>query len=554
MRSKLDYTTEDANAARERLHALIARADFLSDRDTEHGFALAVEAEQLAVSLGDDEERANALYSISQNLTMQGKYTLALEYLTRAQAILEHGGFTAHLPKTLWLTGKVHNSLGTFAEALQAFTRGLTLAQAQSNRTMEVRTLTGMASVYTWLDDYDTAADLLERTLALARSLPDYPDVGGSAMHALARIRIASGRMLRDEGNARAETMFDQAMALLDETFALAKVAENVQLMTVCNLSRASVAIERDDPALARRWLAYLDADTAQLRAARYQGSHLTFLGQANALEGDHHAALKYYELARAAYEGINAQSYLRRVHQFISASYEALGDSVNALAHFKRFHEYDRVIKREQTRQQAMVLAVRLDLERAKYEAEMHRTRSVTLTALNNQLREKVIRDPLTGLFNRRYLEEILARELVSAHTAALPVSIVTVDLDHFKEINDTYGHAAGDRMLQAISDLLLSQTRLGDAVCRLGGEEFVVVLPGADADAAWQWAEQRRFAFATLRVTHEETEMHGTFSAGVATAPKDGSTADTLLQTGDRALYAAKHAGRNCVVTSGE
>ncbi len=555
MRSELVHITENATAPRERMHALITRADFLSNRDTERGLALAREAEQLAASLGDDEGRANALYSMSQNLTMQGKYVLALEHLSRARALLEQQGGAEHLPKVLWLTGKVHNNLGTFAEALRAFMRGLALAQAHHDPTMEVRTLTGMASVYTWLDDYDTATALLERTLMLARTLPDYPRIGGSTTHALARIRIMSGRMLRDEGDdARAEIAFNQATALLDEATALAEATGNVQLVTVCNLSRASMAIHRDDPACARHWLTAIDASIIQMRAERYQGSFLTYLGRANALEGDHDAALALYEQARAVYEGIDARSYLRRLHQLTSISYEALGDSDRALAHFKRFYDYDRVIKREQTRQQAMVLAVRLDLERAKYEAEMHRAQSIILAAQNDELREKVVRDPLTGLFNRRYLEEMLTRELANARVSVLPVSIVAVDLDHFKAINDTYGHAAGDEMLRAIADLLLSQTRLGDAVCRFGGEEFVVVLPGADAQAAWQWAEQRRLAFAALRVTHEGAELHTTFSAGVATAPTDGDTTDALLRSSDHALYAAKHAGRNCVIASGD
>ncbi len=500
---ELDHAVEDTTAPRERMHVLIARAGFLSDSDTERGLALAMEAEQLAVSLGDEEGRANALYSMSENLKVQGKYTLALEYLTQARAILEQGGFTAHLPKVFWLTGKAHNSLGTFAESLRAFTRGLTLAQAQHDRAMEVRILTGVASVYTWLDDNDTAADLLEQALTLARSLPDYPAIGGSAMHALARIRIASGRLLADENNAGADTAFGQALPLLDETFALAEAAGNVQLMAVCNLSRASVAIERGDPTLARQCLARLDADATQLHAARYQGSHLTFLGRANALEGAHRAALAYYARARAAYEEINAQSYLRRLHQFISASHEALGDAVQALMHFKRFHEYDRVIKHEQTRQQAMVLASAARPRTREVRGRDAPVRDIAvLTAQNDQLRETAIRDSLTGLFNRRYLDEILTRELANAHVAALPVSVVTVDLDHFKQINDSYGHAAGNGMLRATADLLLSQTRLGDAVCRLGGEEFVVVLPGANAEAAWQWAEQRRARL--RRLTH--------------------------------------------------
>ncbi len=171
-------------------------------------------------------------------------------------------------------------------------------------------------------------------------------------------------------------------------------------------------------------------------------------------------------------------------------------------------------------------------------------------IEALQVKLREQAIRDPLTGLFNRRYLEETLARELVRATRGNLPLSIVMMDIDHFKKFNDTYGHKAGDEMLQALGELLRAQTRGSDVACRYGGEEFVAVLPSATLSAAQQRAEQWRSLFEALRVPHHGEELRSTLSLGVAMFPIHATTSESLLDAADKALYVAKSAGRNRVV----
>ena len=170
-------------------------------------------------------------------------------------------------------------------------------------------------------------------------------------------------------------------------------------------------------------------------------------------------------------------------------------------------------------------------------------------IARLHTQLREQAIRDPLTGLFNRRYLDETFDRELARAERDGFPVSVVMLDIDHFKQLNDTFGHAAGDRVLRALADLLQAQTRHGDIACRLGGEEFVVVMPGATAEVAGQRADGWRQAFADEALVFNEQRVQATVSVGVATAPEHGRQGAALLDAVDRALYAAKAAGRNRV-----
>lgn len=172
----------------------------------------------------------------------------------------------------------------------------------------------------------------------------------------------------------------------------------------------------------------------------------------------------------------------------------------------------------------------------------------------LHSRLHDEATRDPLTGLFNRRYLREALTHALDRAAQDGQPLSVVLLDLDHFKQVNDHHGHAAGDWVLETMSTLLRTQTRDEDIVCRYGGEEFVAVLPGADTSAARVRTEQWRRELGALHVHFAGGEARVTLSAGVATYPADGLDHDALLGAADRALYRAKQTGRNRVVTAVE
>ena len=166
-------------------------------------------------------------------------------------------------------------------------------------------------------------------------------------------------------------------------------------------------------------------------------------------------------------------------------------------------------------------------------------------------RLQEQAISDSLTGLYNRRYLGEFLPRVLVRARRSAAPVAVILIDLDHFKRINDSLGHEAGDIVLAAIGDLLKGKVRGGDIACRYGGEEFALVLPATGGDAAERRAEDIRLAIAGLRLSHAEKRLGKiTASFGIALFPDHAGDTDSILRVADVALYAAKGAGRNRVI----
>lgn len=171
---------------------------------------------------------------------------------------------------------------------------------------------------------------------------------------------------------------------------------------------------------------------------------------------------------------------------------------------------------------------------------------------ALQKMLREQSTHDALTGLYNRRYLEETLGRELLSAERHEHPVSVIMGDLDHFKLVNDRYGHLAGDEVLRVFGDLMKRHARGSDVYCRYGGEEFLLVLPQMATAIAVERAEQLRCAMAAAPVPYGASLIAVTVSFGVATFPRDGRTGDELIAAADSALYAAKAAGRNRVHVS--
>ena len=166
----------------------------------------------------------------------------------------------------------------------------------------------------------------------------------------------------------------------------------------------------------------------------------------------------------------------------------------------------------------------------------------------LREVLRHQSVRDPLTGLFNRRYLEESLEREIHRANRTHRQISFVMLDLDHFKRFNDTFGHQAGDMLLREVAGVIKSGIRAGDLACRYGGEEFALIISEADSAGAAKCVENLREAIKHLSLTYRGQVLGSvTLSAGIAAFPINGENPADLIQAADAALYQAKKEGRN-------
>ncbi|HET6434455.1 MAG TPA: sensor domain-containing diguanylate cyclase, partial [Xanthomonadaceae bacterium] len=183
------------------------------------------------------------------------------------------------------------------------------------------------------------------------------------------------------------------------------------------------------------------------------------------------------------------------------------------------------------------------------------HVAEQLGLALVNLQLRDKLrtqsLRDPLTGLHNRRYLDEALPREIDRCLRRGTPLAVLMLDVDHFKTFNDSHGHAAGDALLATIGQVLQDSVRGEDLVCRYGGEEFTVVLTETARDGALKRAEQIRAAIGRVTVEHlRQTLGPRTVSIGLAMLSEHGETPEALLHAADHALYRAKAEGRDRIV----
>lgn len=261
----------------------------------------------------------------------------------------------------------------------------------------------------------------------------------------------------------------------------------------------------------------------------------------------------------------------LMTLHRALSDAAEQTGDAATALRHLREAHAlYERLVGRS-ARARYIALDITHQLAQARHERDVavdgrrsvedDRRRLSELNAalqaqmaetqrLHEQLREQALHDPLTGLHNRRYLFEVAPGLLERARRQSAPLCVVLLDLDHFKLLNDTCGHAAGDLVLQRFGQLLTDTLRKSDVVCRHGGEEFVVVMPDVQGDEAQAVITRLLEAYSSMQLALGRRRLpRGTFSAGIALFPQHGATLEQLLSRADRALYTAKNQGRSRV-----
>jgi diguanylate cyclase (GGDEF)-like protein len=214
-----------------------------------------------------------------------------------------------------------------------------------------------------------------------------------------------------------------------------------------------------------------------------------------------------------------------------------------DAAGNWRWLRSYEVIFQRGADGQPSHIMGTAIDVtDRKQLELLLQET--------NAQLHDQAIRDGLTRLYNRRYLDETLPRELQRASRNRKSIGVIMLDIDHFKRLNDTYGHDVGDTVLRRVAKFLQNNTRSEDIACRYGGEEFTLVLPGATVEHTRQRAEALREGIARLRMSHQGRPLESiTVSLGVAVFLDHGHLADELIKAADQALFQAKHHGRNRV-----
>ena len=445
--------------------------------------------------------------------------------------------------------------LGRVDEALRHFYAASEAAQATGWAGPRITALGNLGGYHQDLYNLEDARQLSEQALHLAREAGARPMVATAAAN-LVIVYHAAG----ENAQARAMTEFllthpDELMPRALEQLAVALALGHLSVGEIDAAERHLLVAARDgggdgDDPMFRAWL------HARCRLAR---------GDAAAARTIADAALN----ERSRLQQRREQSYnLMELHRVAADACEALGDAAAALACMRRAHGlYEKLVGRS-ARARWLSLQANHQLSEAKRERDLavdsrrsvedDRRRLADLNAalhaqiaqtemLHAQLREQALRDPLTGLHNRRYLFEMAPGLLELARRQATQLCVVLIDLDHFKLLNDTYGHQAGDAVLKRFAALLTQMLRRSDVVCRHGGEEFVAVMPDISADGAEAMLERLLEAFQSQREEFGQRRLpHGSFSAGIARFPRHGNTLEQLLSRADRALYAAKNHGR--------
>lgn len=454
------------------------------------------------------ETAADATLTLTWIALHAGSYADALRYGWQALEVAEAAG----LP--YWESG-AHDALGCLYadghdhdEALARFTLALGIARRHGFADRESTALDNLAAAYDDIGDHERALETALAALELARR-------DGLVHRQLATLSKAASQLAK-LGRA------DEALPLVEEAFALGYP-----------LPRSI------------RWLALLEA-TGRVHLAR---------GALDAAEARLTEAL---ELA----DELGVAPVQATCHRLLADLREQQGSFREALAELRRAEQISAAISGERIASQLAFLKVAHQIETARRDAEIHRLRAATLQKEMEHERRAVTRlerlassDALTGLHNRRHVLEIAAREVQRALRTGRPLTVLLLDVDRFKRVNDQHGHAVGDQVLAGIARILRHAARDGDAVARYGGEEFLLLLPDTALAGGTDAAERLRL---TIGRTPLETSA-GTLaiSASIGAAELDdglrevdhGEVLGSLLDRADQALYKAKRGGRNRV-----
>ncbi|GAB4191056.1 MAG: hypothetical protein OHK0022_04430 [Roseiflexaceae bacterium] len=558
------------DTATPQIQQLLEQVQTARESTAQQAQALARRAVEAARAEADPEGLARALAALGQLAHSQSDFQTAAEALSEANRLLGPLSDPDLRLLALEQLARTRYRQGDLVSTFRLTNELLPLAQQVENLRYEVHAYELMAMIYGSLGQQQISTTWFERTIALARRA-GMAENAINAAHNIAYNEVVQGQEWLLLGEAQlGRTAFLRALEYWGS------IPDTPEQHAV-GLRRA---LRLGNQARAHLGLGQIEQARALVEQQRAVGERLgdrwvlainqLLTGRVLHAQGDPVGAVEVLREALVAAEAVEVPEQIIEIHEALAAAYTDMGAHAAALAHFRRFYQIDARMKCMRFEQQVSFYAAQAEVEKARLEAEAARTRSALLEQivherthaleqqqaqlaeierLHHQLREQAVRDQLTGLFNRRYLETTLEHELAEGRRGGHPVSIVMIDLDHFKQVNDLYGHAAGDQVLRTFGALAQSLLRSGDVACRYGGEEFMLVLPGVSVEAAGVQAEQIRDAMAQTSIQVDGDPLFTTISCGVACAPEHGLTLDALLIAVDRALYAAKAAGRNCV-----
>jgi diguanylate cyclase (GGDEF)-like protein len=508
--------------------------------------AAAVWAAQTAADRG---LQAGCLKDLGTTHYLRSDYAAAVEFYRRALVIQQEIGDREGEGSSLNNIANVYGVLGDRAAAVECYVRALQCREETGNLAGKGIVLGNIAALHTETGQHDRARPYFEESLRISRETGD-PRGECYSLNGLALNFLETGRPI-DALRAGEEALRIARSVDDGETERSALLNSGLAYDRLGRFDEAA-ALQREALALARR----VGDRSHEARALFEAGKVLLRRGDPDGAEESLRGAL-----------GVAEQSGEKKtcceVHEALSEAAEARGDAAGALAAYKRFHALQKEIADGEVEMRTRALLIQVEIEKSQKEVELHRLRNVELARMNAALKQadleksallrrlerQVIEDALTGLYNRRHLENELTREFARSARHGEPLSVVLADIDHFKSINDGFSHQTGDEVLKTVAGLLRRTCRATDVVARYGGEEFALVLPQTAARDAALVCEKVRRAVEGYDWDALRPGLRVTVSLGVSDDLANAAHHEQLLSFADARLYEAKRGGRNRV-----
>jgi diguanylate cyclase (GGDEF)-like protein len=476
----------------------------------------------------DSEMLAQALYQRGYLLGLQGQYATGLADLKRAEALFEEIGLPDHALTALNGIAILYNRMGDYEQARHMYDRALKAQRDAGMYREQSVTLHNLGRAHENLREWEAAQAAFQESYNISRQLK-YVRGEAYALRGLAAVKNAKGD-------------YEGALRILEQAASLQKQTPDARLNAQIQLARG-VALHRlkrlteSASALKAALEVFRQADSLSELRATYSELASVLADMGNWREG--------YQFLASAHE-TSERMFRNQVDQrFATLKVEfdtAAKEKENAL--LVRENNANQIALAQSNRArnlQRAVIFLTIALAMLLATLAIHQWRS------KRRMRTLAMTDELTGVPNRRAVLARLAPLLQQPNPPSCAMLII--DIDHFKSINDMHGHAEGDEALKAVARKLRAEVREPAFIGRLGGEEFVVVLPGADFDKAYRLAERFREAVMGIDTERWLADRRITVSIGLTMARPSGDTPSTMLQRADAALYEAKRAGRNCV-----
>lgn len=522
------------------------------------GAEAARQALALAQQAANSRLQASALSLLALHEFRLGECEGAIHHGLQALPLLKRERDAAERTQLLCTLAMAYNAIGLHSDALPHAMQALESARASGDKSLLSWALNRAGVTYEGLSDADAAERFMLQALEIAREIDGREEMFSALNNLCSHLNHAAQRLPLDE----ARTKLLRALDCATQALALADASGNAHRQAIChsNLATVHTLLRRGEEA-AR----HLDAAEALARRHGFRAVALSALGDRAMLlrlNGDTSRAIALYEESLAQARPLGDLATQREMHLGLYESHKAAGDFERALHHHEALLPLERAQLQQRADVQARLLLHRLELEqahadaeRARLDAEVQRLRAAKLEtenrALEIQARElgrHALEDQLTGLANRRRVDHELPTHLAQARERRSALSVAAVDLDHFKLVNDRYGHAVGDDVLRVVARLLTENTRSTDLLARMGGEEFLVLFVGTPIGVARDICERLRTAVEAYDWPALASGLGLTISIGLCEAPESADVR-TLLERADASLYAAKRGGRNRV-----